>query len=128
MRISARTAYSVLGSLVLALLPLVHCLGGATPTLAQAAKAKSDSTKKKQARSAPDLEISYGTAKLPAPVMERLRKEIMAVAETPAVRDKMAAAGLQMAAQYGEEFEKSASDEFNQWKTIVSAEHIVVEE
>ena len=38
------------------------------------------------------------------------------------------AAGLQMAAQYGEEFEKSASDEFNQWKTIVSAERIIVEE
>ena len=40
----------------------------------------------------------FGPAKLPPPVMERLRKEIMAVAKTPAVRDKMAAAGLQMAA------------------------------
>jgi tripartite-type tricarboxylate transporter receptor subunit TctC len=70
----------------------------------------------------------FGPAKLPPLVMERLRKEIAAVADTPAVRDKMAAAGLQMAAQYGEDFEKSANDEFNQWKTIVSAEHIVVEE
>jgi tripartite-type tricarboxylate transporter receptor subunit TctC len=70
----------------------------------------------------------FGPAKLPPPVMERLRKEIIAVAETPAVRDKMAAAGLQMAAQYGEEFEKSANDEFNQWQAIVNAEHIVVEE
>jgi hypothetical protein len=79
MRISARTAYSVLGSLVLALLPIVHCLGGATPTLAQAAKAKSDSTRKKQARSAPDLEISYGTAKLPAPVAEMREAMLAAV-------------------------------------------------
>jgi tripartite-type tricarboxylate transporter receptor subunit TctC len=70
----------------------------------------------------------FGPAKLPPPVMERLRKEITAVAETPAVRNKMAAAGLQMAAQYGEEFEKSANDEFNQWKAIVNAEQIVVEE
>jgi tripartite-type tricarboxylate transporter receptor subunit TctC len=70
----------------------------------------------------------FGPAKLPPAVMARLRKEIAAVAETPAVRDKMAAAGLQMAAQYGEEFEKAANDEFNQWKAIVSAERIVVEE
>lgn len=77
MRKSARTACSVLGSLVLALLMLVHCLDGAMPALAQAGKGKSDSAKKQPARSAADLEIGYGTAKLPAPVAE-MREAILA--------------------------------------------------
>jgi hypothetical protein len=77
MRKSARTAYSVLGLFVLALPSLVYCLGGAMPALAQTAKAKPDGTKKQQGRSAGDLDITYGTAKLPAPVAE-MREAILA--------------------------------------------------
>jgi hypothetical protein len=77
MRKSARTAYSVLAIVVLALPSLVYCLGGAKPALAQAAKAKPESTKKQQGRSAADLQVNYGTAKLPAPVAE-MREAILA--------------------------------------------------
>ena len=77
MRKTARTAYSVLGLLVLALPPLVHCLAGAAPAFAQAAKGKSDSSRKLQARSAADLEVNYGATKLPAPVAE-MREAILA--------------------------------------------------
>lgn len=77
MRKTARTAYSVLGLFVLALPPLVHCPSGVGLAFAQAAKGKSDSSRKQQARPAADLEISYGTAKLPAPVAE-MREAILA--------------------------------------------------
>jgi hypothetical protein len=77
MRKSARTAYSVLGLFVLALPSLVYCLGGAMPALAQTAKAKPDSSKKQQGRSSGDLDINYGTAKLPSPVAE-MREAILA--------------------------------------------------
>ena len=70
----------------------------------------------------------FGPAKIPAPIVDRLRKEIAAVAETPAVREKMAAAGLQMSAQYGDEFERAATAEYNQWQALVKAEGLVIEE
>ena len=60
--------------------------------------------------------------------MERLCKEMVAVPETLTMREKMPAAALQVAARYGEAFEESANDEFNQWKAIASAERIVAEE
>jgi hypothetical protein len=47
------------------------------PALAQTAKAKPDSSKKQQGRSSGDLDITYGTAKLPAPVAE-MREAILA--------------------------------------------------
>lgn len=53
---------------------------------------------------------------------------MVAVAETLTMREKRPAAALQVAARYDEAFEKSANDEFNQWKAIVSAERIVAEE
>ena len=71
---------------VLALLMLVHCLDGSVPALAQAGKGKSDSTKKQQARSAGDLEISYGTAKLPAPVAE-MREAILAAVRSGKIEE-----------------------------------------
>jgi hypothetical protein len=77
MRKSARTAYSVLGLFVLALPSLVYCLGSAMPALAQTAKAKPDSSKKQQGRSSGDLDINYGTAKLPSPIAE-MREAILA--------------------------------------------------
>jgi hypothetical protein len=72
--------------LVLALLMLVHCVDGAMPALAQAGKGKSDSSKKQQARSAADLEISYGTAKLPAPVAE-MREAILAAVRSGKIEE-----------------------------------------
>lgn len=86
MRNSKRTACGVLGALVLALLMLVHCVDGAMPALAQAGKGKSDSSKKQQARSAADLEISYGTAKLPAPVAE-MREAILAAVRSGKIEE-----------------------------------------
>jgi tripartite-type tricarboxylate transporter receptor subunit TctC len=46
----------------------------------------------------------------------------------PAVKEKMAAAGLQMSPEIGDEFQRSATREFNQWQAIVKAEGLVVEE
>ena len=77
MRKTARTAYSVLGLFVLTLPLLVHWLNGGVPALAQTSKGKSDSSRKQQARSAADLEVNYGAAKLPAPVAE-MREAILA--------------------------------------------------
>ena len=70
----------------------------------------------------------FGPARLPAPVLERLRREIAVVVEQPAVRDKLAAAGLQMAPQLGEDFERACVNEFRQWEALVKAEGLVVQD
>ncbi len=70
----------------------------------------------------------FGPARMPAGVLERLRKEVAVVAAMPAVKEKMAAAGLQMSPEIGDEFQRSATREFNQWQAIVKAEGLVVEE
>mgnify|MGYP001577763578 CR=1 FL=1 len=67
-----------------------------------------------------------GPARIPAPVMERLRKEITAVVESPAIRERLEKIGLQLAPLYGGEFEKSAFEEHRRWKAIAEAERIVV--
>jgi tripartite-type tricarboxylate transporter receptor subunit TctC len=66
-------------------------------------------------------------AKLPAPVLERLRSGLEAVAQSTEVRDKLAAAGLQLTLLTGDAFERSVVDELNQWKSIIAAEGIVDE-
>jgi tripartite-type tricarboxylate transporter receptor subunit TctC len=70
----------------------------------------------------------FGPAKMPARVLERLRHETAIVAAMPAVKEKMAAAGLQMALQVGDEFERASIAEFKQWQAIGKAENLVVEE
>ena len=40
----------------------------------------------------------------------------------------MAAAGLQMAAQFGADFERSATAEYVQWQEIVKAEGLVIDQ
>jgi len=70
----------------------------------------------------------FGPPKMPPKVLDRLQKAIAVVAQQPAVRDKLAASGLQMSVQYGDEFVRSATAEFNQWKAIVKAEGLTVEE
>jgi len=44
------------------------------------------------------------------------------------VRDKLAAAGLQMAPQFGEDFERACVNEFRQWEALVKAEGLVVQD
>ena len=86
MRKTARTAYSVVGLFVLTLPPVVHWLNGGAPALAQAAKGKADGAKKQQARPAADLQVSYGAAKLPAPVAE-MREAILAAVRSGNIED-----------------------------------------
>jgi len=70
----------------------------------------------------------FGPAKMPPKVLDRLQKAIAVVAEQPSVKEKLAASGLQMSVQYGDDFSRAATAEFNQWRTIVKSEGIVVEE
>ena len=70
----------------------------------------------------------FGPSRLPAPVLDRLRQEIVVVAQMPIVRDKMAAAGLQMSTEVGDEFERSATNEYNQWRAIVKGEGLSVDD
>jgi hypothetical protein len=115
MRKSVRTALSVLGSFVLVLLTVVYCPDGAMPVLAQAAKGKSDSTKKQQARSAPDLEVNYGAAKLPAPVAE-MREAILAAVRSGKIDELRHAYELnELKPELGPE---SVSDPVAHWRKI----------
>jgi tripartite-type tricarboxylate transporter receptor subunit TctC len=70
----------------------------------------------------------FGPAKLPANVVDRLQKEIAIVAQQPAVRDKMAQAGLQMVTQIGDDFVKSAGVEYAQWQALGKAENLQIDE
>jgi tripartite-type tricarboxylate transporter receptor subunit TctC len=70
----------------------------------------------------------FGPARMSPRVLERLRKEVAIVAAMPSVKEKMAAAGLQMSVEFGDDFQRSATVEFNQWQAIVKAEGLVVEE
>jgi tripartite-type tricarboxylate transporter receptor subunit TctC len=67
-------------------------------------------------------------AKTPAPVLERLRQDLEAVAQSPDVRDKLAAAGLELTPVMGAAFEKAVVDEIAQWKSIIAAEGIVADD
>ena len=67
-----------------------------------------------------------GPARIPAPVTERLRREIAAVVERPAIRERLEKIGLQLAPLFGDEFERSVLAEHRGWKAIAEAENIVV--
>jgi len=67
-------------------------------------------------------------AKTPAAVLDRLRADLEAVAQSPEVRDKLAAAGLQLTPVTGAAFEKAVVDELAQWKAIITAEGIVADD
>lgn len=69
----------------------------------------------------------FGPAKLPAPVAERLRKAIAALAQNPDVKAKLEKSGLQVSAAVGAEFEQAVAKEFEQWKAIGKAENITLE-
>jgi len=66
-------------------------------------------------------------ARVPAPILERLRRELEAVAQSREVREKLAAAGLELTPLMGDAFEKSVVDEITLWKSIIAAEGIVDE-
>lgn len=70
----------------------------------------------------------FGPAKLPANVVERLQKEIAVVGQLPALRDKMAQAGLQMSMQVGEEFARSAATEYATWQALGKSENLQIDE
>jgi tripartite-type tricarboxylate transporter receptor subunit TctC len=70
----------------------------------------------------------FGPAKMPPSVLDRLRKEMAVVAALPAVKEKMAAVGLQMSPQFGDEFARASTAEFNQWAAIGKAEGLKIEE
>ena len=115
MRKTVRTAFSVLGLFVLALPPLVHCLSGVVPAFAQSAKGKSDSSRKQQARSAADLEVTYGVAKLPAPVAE-MREAILAAVRSGNIEELRYAFELnELKPELGPE---PVSDPVAYWKKI----------
>jgi tripartite-type tricarboxylate transporter receptor subunit TctC len=70
----------------------------------------------------------FGPANLPANVVDRLHKEIAIVAQQPAVRDKMAQAGLEMNTLIGDDFVKSAATEYAQWQALGKAENLQIDE
>jgi hypothetical protein len=84
MRKTVRTACSVLALYLLAPLLLVHCLGCEAPAFAQGAKP--GSPKKGQARPAAETEISYGTTKLPTPVVD-MREAILAAVRSGRIEE-----------------------------------------
>ncbi|HTQ01028.1 MAG TPA: tripartite tricarboxylate transporter substrate binding protein [Casimicrobiaceae bacterium] len=67
-------------------------------------------------------------AKTPAPILERLRSELLAVAQSPEVKEKLAAAGLELTPVMGDAFEKAVVDEIAQWRSIIQSEGIVAED
>jgi len=70
----------------------------------------------------------FGPARMPPDVVAKLQKEIAVVAQMPAVRDKMAQAGLQMRTEIGADFEKSAAAEYAQWQALGKAENLQLDE
>ena len=72
--------------------------------------------------------VWYGLAgppNMPAPIAEKLQKEIAAALADPAVRQKLTAAGSTVAPVIGENYRKLVIGEINQWKEIAKAENIV---
>jgi len=68
----------------------------------------------------------FGPANLPAPVMERLQKEVAALADDATLRAKLEAAGLQVAPVVGLEFQKNSIAEYDQWKAVAKADNLSV--
>ena len=66
-------------------------------------------------------------ADMPAPVAERLRKEVAAALADPAVRAKLEKAGSTVAPVYGDAFRKQLVDELAQWREIGREQNIVLE-
>jgi tripartite-type tricarboxylate transporter receptor subunit TctC len=65
---------------------------------------------------------------LPANVLDRLRKDTVAVLNSPEGQERYKKAGFALAPLEGTEFEKIVNEEAKLWKEIADAEKIVVEE
>jgi tripartite-type tricarboxylate transporter receptor subunit TctC len=68
-----------------------------------------------------------GPANLPAPIADRLRKEVASSLADPVVRAKLEKLGSTVAPIYGDAFEKSVVEELKQWKEIAAEENIVLD-
>lgn len=74
-----------------------------------------------------ELGVYYGMmapAGTPEPILERLRTEIKAMMDDPAIKARFDELGYTMAYLGGPEFEKLAVDELNQWKSVADKEGI----
>lgn len=110
---SARTACGVLGLFLSAALVLVHCCSDFAPAFAQAAK-KADRAKK-QARGGADLQVMYGSNKLPAPVAE-MREAILSAVRSGRIEELRYAFELnELKPELGPE---QAGDPVAHWKRI----------
>ena len=69
-----------------------------------------------------------GPGKIPAPIADRMRKEVAAALADPVVKEKLAKLGSTVAPVYGDAFRKMVADELKQWKDIAKAESIVFQE
>lgn len=69
-----------------------------------------------------------GPAGMPPAVVERLRRDVVAVLNSPEAKQKFSAAGFQTSPLAGDEFEKFVMSEYRTMKIIAEAEKIVVED
>jgi tripartite-type tricarboxylate transporter receptor subunit TctC len=63
----------------------------------------------------------------PAEIVERLRKEMAAIAEEPEVREKLAKAALDVAPTYTTRFEEQVIKDLKTLKALGASEHIIIE-
>ena len=69
----------------------------------------------------------FGPAKLPAPVMNRLRVAIEAAMKGPELKEKLEKSGVQISYAFGDDFQRAVVAEFNEWKAIGASEKIVLD-
>lgn len=68
-----------------------------------------------------------GPPGIPAPIADRLRKEIVAVLQDPAVKEKLSKLGSVVAPVVGDDFKKMVADEVLQWKELAKTSNIVLQ-
>jgi len=67
-------------------------------------------------------------ARTPAPVVDRLRREIADVIADPVVANRLRTLGYQVSPLVGEEFQRYVLGDLNQWRAVAKSENIVVED
>ena len=72
--------------------------------------------------------FSVTAAGMPAAVTEKLRRDTVAVLNSPEAKAKFQAAGFQPSPLAGDEFEKFVMAEYRTMKAIAEAEKIVVDD
>ncbi len=69
-----------------------------------------------------------GPANMPPAIVDRLRKDMMAVLTSPEAKQKFMAAGFQPDPLAGDDFEKFVMDEYRTWNSLADAEKITIED